>query len=400
MFRALIFNWTLKIWALLLAIALSAYVHNSYKATESIPAPLFVSGLNEGLVVASDVPEQIVIQVRGLLMNISFLKTSPPICRLDLSSYKDAGVYRAIPVYVPELGGAELVQAPQPVDVELSEKVERTLDIEPNRIGSLPPDYIEKDLKVNPSSVVVRGAADNVALIAHAVVDVDLTGARRDVTRFLEVKLLSENYQPLQTFRYSLDYPKVRCDLLVSSLSNVKAVRLMSKTRGEPSVKYGYDIELEPTHITVPLDYLKGKDVSVIYTEEIDLSGVTASFEKKVNIDYPFEVTSILPKQALLKVTVVDMMHEESTTIMKKIDIVGQRPGMTVIIQPQIVGVTSSDISLLTQDERGRVSVVIDVSALGVGEFTVRPQVVLDPKIRNAAVLPSEVKVEVSVEGE
>jgi YbbR domain-containing protein len=399
MLKSALSNWSLKFWALALAVLLSTYVNNSYKLTETITVPVIVGGVNDNLIVTSDLPDFTTLQVRGLLTNINLLKNNPPICRVDLGSIIKAGLYRSVPVNVPELGGVEIVKPPSPIDVELVEKIERDLEIEANRVGNLPADFIEKELSIQPDQVKVRGAQGKVDLIAHAVVDVELTGIRKDVSKFMEVKLLSAKYQPLPLEWFVLDYPKVRCDLKVSSLSNVRSIRLLPQIKGEPESRYAYDVILDPPNIAVPLDYLKGTDIQVLYTEEVDLMKATKSFERKVAIKYPFKTTALLPSEAIMKVTVVDVTESGSTMLSQRVKVIGNAKNVNVIVQPSIVTISSNDIPLLTDQERESVCVQIDVSDLKPGEYLIQPQVIMDPKIKNVRVVPAEVRVEISLGG-
>ncbi|MCD6118826.1 hypothetical protein J7K50_03200 [bacterium] len=395
--KAIFSNWVLKMWAIVFAIALSAYVNTSYQVTETINAPLIIIGLSNDLVIASEIPDTVSIQIRGILANISQLRKSPPNCEMKLASFKVEGLYEDVSVSVPELGGTEVVKGPSPIDIVLKKKIQKTFVVEANRIGSLPADFIEQELSITPESVKVTGAQENIEQVKHAVAEIDLVGSRRNVTRFIEVKLLDENLRLLPMERFTLDSPKVRCDLRVSSLSNVKLLRLFPNIKGEPPENYAFNVEIEPRHIPVPIDYLEGMDVSILNTEPINLTDVKESFKREVEIVYPFEQHELLQQKAVVNVTLVDITSSQEASLNRKIEIIGSTPGVSVLVQPTYIWIGSSEITLLTESERENIRAIVDIEGLEPGEYLIRPQVILDPKVRNASILPLDVKVEIGV---
>lgn len=389
----------MKLGALTLAVILSTYVYNLNVVIKNVNLPVRVVGVDAGLVVSSEVPALVTLQLRGPLAILGAISNSPPSATINLSPFKEAGKHD-IMISVPDLSGVEVIKAPPSVEIILKEKITKSVPIEVNKLGSLPADLIEKELTVLPSAVKVTGSQEQIAQIAHAVIDINLVGERRDVTRFVDVKLYDENFRELSLAQYILDSPKARYDLKVSSLSNVKLLRLFPDIKGEPPENYSFDVEIEPKHVAVPIDYLKNSETAILHTEAISLTGITESFEKDVKIDYPFKELEGLVKTAKVKVTIVDVTIDRATSISKKLEIVGAPTGVSVLVRPMYVIIGSNEISLLTDEERQKIRAVIDIRGLSPGEYTVRPQVILDPKIKNASVVPSEIVVEIALGGD
>ncbi len=397
--KRLFLNWNMKLGAVALAIVLSTYVYNLNVVIKNVNLPIRVTGVDSGLVVGSEIPPFVTIQIRGPLAILASVSNSPPTASINLAPFKEAGKHD-IMVGVPELTGVEVIKAPPSVEVVLKEKITKTIPIEVNKIGTLPPDLIEKEITVLPSSIKVTGSQEMVAQVAHAIVEVNLSNERRDVTRFVDVKLFDENFRELTNSNFAIDSPKARYDLKVSSLSNVKLLRLFPDIKGEPPENYSFDVEIEPKHVAVPIDYLGKSDIAILHTEEISLKGVTESFEKDVKIDYPFKELEGLVKTAKVKVSIVDVTIDRATSMSKKLEIVGAPVGASVLVRPMYVIIGSNEISLLTDEERQKIRAVIDIGGLAPGEYTMRPQVILDPKIKNASIVPMEIVVEIALGGD
>lgn len=394
--KRLFLNWNIKLGAVVLAIVLSTYVYNLNVVIKTVNLPIRVTGIDSELVVGSEVPAFASLQLRGPLAILSAISSTPPSASVNLAPYKEAGKHDVI-VSLPDISGVEVIKAPPSVEIVLKEKISKTIDIEVNKVGSLPSDLIEKEIAVMPTSVKVTGAQETVAQIAHAIIDVNLDGERRDITRFVDVRLYDEFFRELPKTNFLIDSPRARYDLKVSSLSNVKLLRLFPDIKGEPPENFSFDVEIEPKHVAVPIDYLKNSDTSVLHTEEINLSGVTESFEKSVAIAYPFAELEGLAKSARVKVTIVDVTIDRATSISKKLEIVGAPAGTRVLVRPMYIIIGSNEVSLLTDEERQKIRAIIDISGLAPGEYTVRPQVILDPKIKNASIVPSEIQVELAL---
>ena len=117
----LVSNWPLKVWALVLAIALSAYVNNlNNNVVEMIEAPLRITGLNDKLVIASEVPALVILQVSAPLSAIKRLRDYPPDCKLNLEAYSSPGSYE-VGVIIPAMVEVDVIRMPSAVEAGPSE---------------------------------------------------------------------------------------------------------------------------------------------------------------------------------------------------------------------------------------------------------------------------------------
>lgn len=397
--RWLLPNWGLKVWALALAIALSAYVNNlNYSITETIEAPVRVSGLRGNLVIESEIPPTTKITIRGPLSIVGKLREGPPLCVLDLDGFSAPGGYEA-EIALPAMRGVEVLKGPPLVKIALKERTAKSFSIEVIRVGQLPSDFIEKSLSISPESVTVTGSQDNVDMIAHAVIRVELAGERKDVAKIVDVHLTDANFKDLRRGLFSLDKQKVRYDLRISSLSNVRLLKLFPEVKGETPENFVFDIDVDPKFVPVPLEYMEGSTSSVVYTEPVDLTGVKESFKKKVRIDYKFKRREGLVAEAEVSVSIIPAGGDSSSSLTRNLEVVGREPGTSALIKPRYIVISSSDISLLSDDERAKVRAIVNLKGLAPGEYKIVPQVILDPKLKNPIILPNEITVEIVAGG-
>ncbi|MEP0813857.1 MAG: hypothetical protein HRF49_04235 [bacterium] len=393
-------NWGLKLWALVLAMALSAFVNSlDYKITETIKSPLVMNGLNANLVLSGQLPSTVSFQVRGPLSVVRKLRTNTPASTINLENYVAPGNYEA-EVNIPLAPGVDVVKGPGTIGISLKEKKTRVLKIEVSRVGRLHPDFIESELTIQPEEVRVSGAPEEVDRVAHAMVEVQLTQRNKNETRIADIELFDDKYQPLPRSLFSMDRTVARYELKVSSLSNVRILKLFPEIKGEPAPGFAFDVEIEPRYLTVPLELVEGHDVSVVYTEPIDLAGVKTGFKKDVKINYGFSNTEGLLQTAKVTVNVIDTTTRASSSLNRTIEVVGGEKGTNVLVKPGYVVISASEIALLTDAERATIKALLDISGLPPGEYRIVPQIVLDPKIKNASIFPSEVDVEIALGGE
>jgi len=162
MFKLLTENWALKLLSLVFALILWFFVMGERKLERSYAVPLEMKNIQEGMMVANDVPSRVDVRINGprtLLMNLHSedmrividLKELP----IGLTSFKRLEDRLNIPAPLKVTR-----MSPSYVDVKLDRLETRTVPIKPVLSGRPAPGLKVETVTVVPEAVAVEGAAE------------------------------------------------------------------------------------------------------------------------------------------------------------------------------------------------------------------------------------------------
>lgn len=162
MFKLLTENWALKLLSLVFALILWFFVMGERKLERSYAVPLEMKNIQEGMMVANDVPSRVDVRINGprtLLMNLHSedmrividLKELP----IGLTSFKRLEDRLNIPAPLKVTR-----MSPSYVDVKLDRLETRTVSIKPVLSGRPAPGLKVETVTVVPEAVAVEGAAE------------------------------------------------------------------------------------------------------------------------------------------------------------------------------------------------------------------------------------------------
>ncbi len=185
-------NLGLKIFSLIFALGLWLFVNAGQKATErSIVVPLEFRNMSSDLMVASSGPGQIEVWVMGAPALLSTLDPDTLRVTLDLEGVRSGtSTFRLSPDSFNSPRGVRITRiSPSVINVKLDSVAERSLRVIARFAGKPPFGYKVARIEVNPESVNVRGAANELAhMISVDTLPFELDG-RRAITR--EMRLSS-----------------------------------------------------------------------------------------------------------------------------------------------------------------------------------------------------------------
>ncbi|MDX8402279.1 MAG: CdaR family protein [Mariprofundaceae bacterium] len=149
---------SLKVWALVIAVALWFQVNGQGRGTLSVDAPLQVVGLPEGMVVINDLPDHVRLTVQGLQTRLKRLRPGDVVVALDASDIESAGVVerslRPDSIVLPAGLTVEKIQ-PDRVQLQVDRVVRREMPVRPSL--DLPEDWEAVDLRTRPEKVTLEG---------------------------------------------------------------------------------------------------------------------------------------------------------------------------------------------------------------------------------------------------
>lgn len=151
----------LKLLSLFLAIALWLAVGGEERTEINLNIPLEIINLNPQLMVTSEVPAALQVRVvgpRGMIRNLS---QSRLVHTLDLAGFKSGRHTISLgPGSFSFPRGIQITRIqPNPLVLELTPTITRTLPVQPVLLGRPPEGYELKSLKIRPPQVTVKGPA-------------------------------------------------------------------------------------------------------------------------------------------------------------------------------------------------------------------------------------------------
>lgn len=342
-------------------------------------------------VVARDTPEG--LQVVGSLPTVNLtLKGPRSVIRrtdagavtayVDLSAADRPGTYpRAVKIDSPS--GMRVKESdPATIQVELDTVVNQTFKVE-----VLPPQQTPRNLSVtsaiaSPEDVTVKGVQQNVARVAHVVVDVDLKNRQESFVDQVTPRAVDANYQQVD----NVEVNPSSVTLSVSVQVRGKDIPVFVRYSGDAAEGYEVIGQPLPSPSSVLIDGAPEAlaKVQYIYTTPIDTSMLSAP---TVLTNVPLD-TSGLPDGVTVEQTSVDVnIRVERSAITRTFDNVpvsvnNVPAGAQATVTPATVSVTvrgpQEEINGLSV---GDIAIIVNANNLGAGSFSVTPRVLLPPRL-------------------
>ncbi|MDX9827666.1 MAG: CdaR family protein [Spirochaetia bacterium] len=200
-FKILFSDWPAKVLSLSIALLLTLFFNLTRLEQRTINIPLTVS-LNEELAPSSQYPSMVKVLLRGERDVIYSIREDEISASLDLSEYKNVGVYRA-PIRLQKRGNALVADPleihPEPTDIAigLEKRVAKSVPVTPSFKGFLESGFELANFDIVPPEVTISGPEGLIARTAEISTDtIELSGKKVDFTA--SVRLLKKD--PLLTF--------------------------------------------------------------------------------------------------------------------------------------------------------------------------------------------------------
>ncbi len=192
MMKKLLENWTLKVLALIFASILWFFVTGEQKLERYYAVPLDLKNLPSGMMVVSELPENIDVRISGprtLLMNLHLQQIS---ITIDLQGL-EPGVttLKRLEERLDLPGPLKITRlSPSYVDVKLERIASKQVEVAPRVSGEPAAGYRLVEVRSEPRRVMVEGAESAVEKLERiTTATLDVTGLRENLRR--EVALLS-----------------------------------------------------------------------------------------------------------------------------------------------------------------------------------------------------------------
>lgn len=382
--------------ALGLACALWIVIQNEQNPERTdIPAltvPVEVVDVPQGLVVVSEPPQ---IQVRVRMPSESWNLLRPGSFRATADAANATPGVNELPVHVEALEPRVRQADPIPplVNVALEEVNERIMPVRLNIIGNVPFGYAYSTPRIAPENVTVSGASSAVQRVDSVVIDIRLDGLTVSLNATYAPRALDARGAEVRAVR--INPATVNVEVPVSQQVGYKEVGVRPVVRGRVAAGYLLQpIEVEPSTVTVVGSPAALANVSFVDTEPVDVSGLSSSVVRRVQVVPPSGLTLLQPEPVSLTIRVTPLTTSQTLRVTPTIQGLGS--GLQIVGDVGPVDVTLSGPAPTLQTLTPRdFRVTVDLSGLGPGRHEVEPKVAVPGGFTLERVEPARVTVQI-----
>ena len=326
---------------------------------------------------------EVTLTVQGTRWNIAQLDKDDLLVQVDLSDITEAGIQRVSPniIYPSAVRGKITTTGTSSymVRVNIGELDRKTIDVRCEQIGTVAEGYSGGELLINPSTIEIRGQAEDIAPVSYAKVVLEYDNATETIDQMLDYQFYDENDQLVENSNIQANVEQIQVTLPIIV---TKELQLRMDFEEHPGASLSnVDYRIEPSTITVSGDagVLRDVDSITLGSEAFDLLSLldsgTATYSYPITV--PEGCTNLSGvTRATLRISFKDMASAQVTT--RNFVCNNYPQGKTTEILTSELTVTvfgpSEDVAAVTGED---VQVVVDLSELSsaTGSYTVPAQV-------------------------
>ncbi len=389
-------NISMIILSLLVAFFLWAVATESENPTiqRPISAPIYleVENLPEGMMRYESEKNRVQVVLRAPKTIWDTLQTDDFHAFVDLTGAKVGKVTRPVQVEVRRDPVQIVDVTPKEVTLTVEAIEEKDVPVEVKMQGSPMLGYTAETPVIVPRSIKIQGPASMVNKVTRMQVTIELNNQRMDLQGDFEPIPLDENGEPVSYIAFN---PKtVTVNVPVRALSGYRDLAIKAKVVGQPAPGYRItNVTVKPTIVTVV-----GRSSAVqsasgyLETEPINLEDATQSMTLTAFLQTPEGITVLIPPTPQVTVTVGIEVIESGLTVEQEPILQGLGEDLVVTVEPtSTVAILSGPIAIMDVLDPNDVQIVLDLTDLTVGEYTLTPRVYAPEGVRAQSILPESV---------
>lgn len=387
--------------AFVLALAVWISAVTSTDPTEerqfSQPIPIEVIGLDPGLMITNDPPDQLNVVLSAPRSVWNQLAADPSVIRavVDLSGLEPGNHAAQVQVNI-NLRPVQIVSyAPRSISVTLERLSTRTVPIDLVTRGEPAVGYQAGTPTLSQSSTVVSGPASIVERVQKVEALLDLTQVFETVNRTLTLQAVDANNAPVTGLTLTPD--RVTVTLPINQKGGYRNVVVKVVTSGEVATGYRLtNISVFPPTVTVFSSDLQAISSLPGYVETMpfDLTDLKDDLDISLPLNLP-EGVSVVGDQTVLVRVGIAAIQSSLPLSNQNITIVGLAPNLAATLSPDTIDlILSGPLPLLDALKAGDVTISIDVTGLGRGVYQLEPKIEISiAEIKVESVLPGTIEV-------
>jgi YbbR domain-containing protein len=361
--------------------------------------------LAENMLIAQVSSDSVALRVRGQRSALSLLTADDITINADLTALAP-GTHQVELTATTRRERITVDTIPRQVAVTIELLGNRLVPVRVEIIGEPPPGYEYDAAEYETLEVNVSGAASAVEQVDAAVLSLDLTAQRSDLTTTARLTAIDLENTVVESVMLNPDVVVVTVP--VRQRPDVREVSVQPNLIGVDNLPLGYlftSLSYEPRSVLVSgsPDLLNSLP-ETFFTAPIDLSNRTTDFEMSVPVVLPARELVILSGQ-----TITVSLNITAQTASRQFDdvpveIIGLSEGLEATLSPASVTLLITGPQPVLSDIVARdVRVILDVNNLAAGGYQLTPQPALAqglPDGTTISVLPASLDVQIVANSE
>jgi YbbR domain-containing protein len=354
--------------------------------------PVEVGELGDNLVVVSAVPEA-QIRLKGPRSVIDGIQQSEVFAHLDLSGIDKSGTYTVNVVVSAPDGVWERKATPSTVQIQVEESEVKNFDVVAVVEDEVSPRRRVGQIVTTPGQVTVRGPKSVVEKVDRVVLPITIGNQTSDFTSDFTPVAQDKDGQPVTGV--SIDPESVKATVPIEAAG--KSVAVFATLIGAPAPGLEVlDRAVIPSTVLIAGDRDVLAGLLSVQTEPVDITGATGNVSQKVGIEgLPDGVRILDPPNGLVEVSVQIAQRSVRQELPGlQVKVTNLAAGLQAEVNPNevtVVVVGSTDVlaKLRTED----LTIQVDASGLGPGEYLLKPTVSVPPSVQWISTDPATVAI-------
>ena len=305
-------NITPKLLAILFAVLFWLYVMDQVnpemvKTIPDVKVELLniENAQNEGLVMMGEKEFYVDVKLKGRRSEVIKVTSNDLLVTADLEGFQKGtnNVMLSSKIFVANVNIESL--SINSIKISLDRIVEVAKTVKIDYVGTIAENYTTGDLSIAPEEILVKGPESLVNNISSLRGELDLTEVSDQLVKEIPVTAIDLDGNAVNGVELGRSYVTVQ--LGIFRLSNIPVEVILRGT-----VANGY--KLVKTEVLPALVTIRGEDalistVEKVSTEEIDISGMTETFEREVILKLPEGVSAPFAEETInVKLHIEPMM--------------------------------------------------------------------------------------------
>lgn len=323
------------------------------------------------------------LELQGTRWDIAKLDKSQLRVQVDLSGVTTTGVQRLsysirYPVGYPTKKISLSDASTYMVKVNIGELNSKEIEVRPEYVGSVAEGCTAGELVLSPSTLEIRGQAEDIDDISYAQVTINLDNADSTVSELLDYVFYDENGNVVENSGIHASADKIQATLPVNITKELPLTIDFVEAPG--ASKDNLDWKITPEKITVYGDAEKLRKIDSISLGEFELEDLGSSNSYNYTIPIPDGCENLSGVTwAELKVSFVDMITASLPAVSFVCENVPEGKHAEVLTEELMVSIfgTSADVTAVSSED---ILVVADLSGFSAaaGNYTVSARVLVE----------------------
>lgn len=358
--------------------------------------PIETIGLDEGMVAYGMTGNRVRVELRAPQSVWKTLTSANLRAYIDLSDVATGTLSVPVKVDVQVAPVQVLKITPPDVSLTIEHVAEKEITVT-TRLEDTPLfGFRADDPEVVPQTVRVRGPASWVDKVTQAQVTISVQGQQSDVRGDYQPLLLDQNEEPVANVE---PIPKaVTINVPISPLGYVRDLAVTIPWEGQPAAGYRIaNLVVDPQIVKV---YGRVETVreapGYLLTQPVSLDTLTQSLTTTVALQMPVGLSLISPPQPYVTVSLTIEAIQSGLTLAVTPTLRGLFPDMTATPSVEtVVLILSGPLTVMEQLQVEDVGVVLDLTNLMPGDYTIIPVVEVPDGVIIQNVIPETISVRI-----